>query len=327
MRPHLRWSRATWLSSLTAVLVLGGAIPASAAAIRVFPPDFLVLNPVYPDRGYFDLMVPTIAVVTGPSESFILRGARIDLLRSGRPVSSRSYVPEEFELKSRRLASAPAQFFRDTQFIDAGSFQLAFGSKVHFSASSVMRGNELLVLTEQYFAFDREVDQLRVTVTGLENRHPRILSIAIPLREYKSPIAYHSPLRGNWLRASNPILNSHHRFNPPAEFAIDLFKVDGNGVAYSGHHYAAENWYAYGEPVLAAADGEVVNVISDAKLDRSFLWPRPGETEEQRSARAGNEMEQLVYGAHARYPEAVGGNSIVLKHRVGGLPNILRTDT
>ena len=48
--------------------------------------------------------------------------------------------------------------------------------------------------------------------------------------QYVSPISYHFPLRGNWLAASGADLQSHHRFNAPAEFAVDYFRVDGSGL-------------------------------------------------------------------------------------------------
>lgn len=288
-----------------------------AATLRVFPSDSLVLNPTYESRGYFDLMVPTVAIATGPREKFHLAGGRFELLKGGRTILSRDFQPAVFASKTKDLASSPAQFFVDAQFVGGGGMQAAFGQQAKLASSVNMGANQILVLTEEYLALDDSPDSLRVTVRGVVNGRSTALAQTLPVRRYAPAIRYHMPVAGNWLRASNPILNSHHRFIAPSEFAVDLFKVDGDGMAYHDNSAAAENWYAYGRPVMAAADGEVVKVISDVVLDRTFLQKRPGESEAQRSARAGRTMQMLAAGPNARLPDSVSGNLIVIRHGNG----------
>jgi len=75
---------------------------------------------------------------------------------------------------------------------------------------------------------------------------------------------------GVWLAGNGPGNQSSHRRSTIAidggvhiaqRFAIDWIKVGPNG---DSHHDAAErneNWWGYGEPVLAVADGEVTEVV------------------------------------------------------------------
>jgi hypothetical protein len=76
------------------------------------------------------------------------------------------------------------------------------------------------------------------------------------------------PLIGaEWTPANNPSLNSHHRMglwvvNGTAQisrrYAIDWKKFDGQGNAYVGDARDVHAYFAYGQKVLAVADGTVI---------------------------------------------------------------------
>jgi hypothetical protein len=74
---------------------------------------------------------------------------------------------------------------------------------------------------------------------------------------------------GTWFAGDGPVNDSAHRRSliavdgsvyAPERFAIDWNKVGANGDSHDG---AAknENWWGYGEPILAVADGEITQVM------------------------------------------------------------------
>lgn len=75
---------------------------------------------------------------------------------------------------------------------------------------------------------------------------------------------------GTWLAGSGPDNNSPHRRTITAidghiyaaeRFAIDWVKVGPNGDSHHDGTTRNENWWGYGEPVLAVANGEITEVV------------------------------------------------------------------
>lgn len=70
--------------------------------------------------------------------------------------------------------------------------------------------------------------------------------------------------------SDDPAAPSHHRISiagiadrivVPQRFAVDWMRVDQDGKLYNGDPNQPENWVAYGAPLLAVADGTVVEAI------------------------------------------------------------------
>ena len=75
---------------------------------------------------------------------------------------------------------------------------------------------------------------------------------------------------GTWLAGNGPANNSDHRrtimaidghIYSPERFAIDWVKVGPNGDSRHDGATRNENWWGWGEPVLAVADGEITEVV------------------------------------------------------------------
>jgi hypothetical protein len=76
---------------------------------------------------------------------------------------------------------------------------------------------------------------------------------------------------GTWLAGDGPANNSNHRRAITAvdghiysaeRFAIDYVKVGPNGDSRHDGATRNENWWGWGEPVLAVADGEIAEVVN-----------------------------------------------------------------
>jgi murein DD-endopeptidase MepM/ murein hydrolase activator NlpD len=92
---------------------------------------------------------------------------------------------------------------------------------------------------------------------------PAISTHATPLQVLGRPL-----VGADWTPGNNPSLHSHHRMglwvvNGAAQisrrYAIDWKKYDRQGNSYSGNSQDVQAYYAYGQKVLAVADGRVVN--------------------------------------------------------------------
>jgi hypothetical protein len=97
------------------------------------------------------------------------------------------------------------------------------------------------------------------------------------LEDFQVPVSHADVLRlsppfrgGTWAAGSGPSNTSDHRRSiiavdghtySPERFAIDWVKVGPNGD--SRHDGAArnDNWWGWGEPLLAVADGEITDVV------------------------------------------------------------------
>jgi peptidase M23-like protein len=75
---------------------------------------------------------------------------------------------------------------------------------------------------------------------------------------------------GIWVAGDGPMNNANHRRSifaidghtySPERFAIDWVKVGPNGDSRHDGATKNENWWGWGEPVLAVADGEITEVV------------------------------------------------------------------
>ena len=81
------------------------------------------------------------------------------------------------------------------------------------------------------------------------------------------------PLKGGiWLVGDGPVNDSNHRRSifaidghiySPERFAIDWEKIGENNDTRNGSSSRNENWWGWGEPVLAVADGDVTEAVDE----------------------------------------------------------------
>jgi murein DD-endopeptidase MepM/ murein hydrolase activator NlpD len=305
------------IRSTLASLALGLAGAAQAAEIRVGPSDYLIAYPTNENKGYVDVMVQTVVVSAAAGERFRLESVELDLTKGGRLLSSRLISADRMLSQTKGLATQPQQGYTNAQLLNRDGLSGLLGAPASFAQSTELGGGQALVLAQSYLSIDDQPDSLRVIALGKHaDGSPLRLETSIPVRPYRSPIAYRFPLKDAWLMASFPMLQSHHRFIAPNEFASDFFKVDADGETYKGDAADAANWYAWGQEVSAAADGVVVDVDNDEAQDRAFLARVPGETPEARGARVGQIMEARV---NAHFPGSSVGNHVTIRHEKDGV--------
>jgi hypothetical protein len=89
---------------------------------------------------------------------------------------------------------------------------------------------------------------------------------------------------GTWLAGDGPANDSPHRrtivaidgtIHSAERFAIDWIKVGPNGDSHRDGTTQNENWWGYGEPLLAVADGEVTEIVDDIPENAPRVLPSP----------------------------------------------------
>lgn len=117
------------------------------------------------------------------------------------------------------------------------------------------------------------------------------------------------PFKGEWLVfwGGDRAEVNHHVHEPSQRRAADLVKIDGDGKTHSGAGNALTDYYAYGQEILAMADGVVVTAI-DGVPDSA-----PGEL--NATSLTGNLIVlEHTGGVHSAYAHLIPGS---LKARPG----------
>jgi murein DD-endopeptidase MepM/ murein hydrolase activator NlpD len=152
-------------------------------------------------------------------------------------------------------------------------------------------------------------DRVRVSARGQSPSGQSVTAQnTLRIVQYRPDTEYHFPLRGRWYVASSASVRSHHRVQPVHEFALDLIQIGAGGSSYKGTGSTHADYYAFGQDVLAVADGVVHTVlegVTDTRLRRA------GESIEA------YRVAVLQPLAAANTPNGTGGNQVVIAHAGG----------
>lgn len=90
---------------------------------------------------------------------------------------------------------------------------------------------------------------------------------------YDFPCSYQLPFQGKWavLNGSVEKSMSHSWAINSQRYAYDFVKLDDTIASHKGDPKKLENYYCYGEPVLAPADGVVVGTYTKCR-DSKIMW-------------------------------------------------------
>jgi murein DD-endopeptidase MepM/ murein hydrolase activator NlpD len=292
-----------------------------AAEVRVVPGEVIYLNPTNPARNYSDLVIHNIVIASDAEESLEITGVEIMLSSGGHATLSKIIPVERLVAETREIGQMAAQgmgVLLHAQLLSADGLKGVFGREVSLAVSAQLAPSEALLTTRHHFSLDFQPDEAEIRVTGkTADGTSRNLSTRVPVHRYKSRISYSAPLEGTWLMTSLPSIQSHHRLNPPTEYALDFFSIGkgAEGPASNVYSLHAEEISGYGEPVNAAAGGEVVFVIADDVQDRAAMLPRDSES----LTAAGQRISRYNMLRMAKdFRRAAAGNIVVIRHEAEG---------
>jgi hypothetical protein len=114
---------------------------------------------------------------------------------------------------------------------------------------------------------------------------PRVTTLQdfrVPVSQDPVPILSPPFNGGIWLAGDGPANDSNHRRSifaidghiySPERFAVDWLKVGPNGDSRHDGTTKNENWWGWGEPVLAVAEGEITEVVDEFPDNEPRLLP------------------------------------------------------
>lgn len=292
-------------------LALAVTTPAAAGDLRIVPAHGVVLSQAN-NRGYYDIVIDDVVVAADAGETLHLQSLRLELYRDGAALETRVLPAAAVVQNTIALSEDDFPGALESQLLDAYGLAGVFGRPVTLANSAMLTPSTALIASGLYFAVNFEPDSIRVTA---DFREGGSITSTVSVSSYVSPIVYHAPLRGAWTEQSLPTLASHHRLNASTGFAIDFFKRNERGEIFSGDEHNARNFPAFGAPVLAAADGVVVQAIGDEVQDRDAMLPQAGEAPEAAAQRFRQYMFRRLTHDFRR---AAAGNIVVIRHEAGG---------
>lgn len=290
------------LTSLTAFALLAALGTAHAVEIHFYPEKVRTyeLDPTHDVRS---LVLHNVAIINAGKTNETINQVEFEVIERGVPFEVKTLRASELD----RAAAAGAKLQSSGML---GLLEFQFGGKAllpknaTLSATRVLKPGQALLVTNVVIAVNGSRDGVRVNASTQTGMGEATVFVAPPSRT-----RFSLPLEGMWYDGSGPSLHTHHRWAVPEEFAHDFVRIGAEGLPNSGDGTHFADYYAYGQPVLAAADGEVVAVLNDEPEDETLLQ-RVGESLELYVQRiVGRQTEQLKQGVRG-----IVGNHVIIKH-------------
>ncbi len=286
---------------------------ADALEVRFYPGKALYLNDANPRYGTYDVVAHLILVRNDSKENVILEKLNLAVFAEQRLLQEVRLNPEELAIATKELMELKQQGMEIIADIIVPSE--ASGKDGKLSSTVELQPGEILTARNIYITVHGIPTHLRAEATARNAAGNRTDGkVEIKIVRHKSPNQYSYPLEGVWYMQSVPNVTSHHRWMSQTEFGIDFMKVDAKGALWKTDGKSAADFYGYGEPVLAAADGIVVKTINDAVQNWDAWLQRAGESEEEFDKRSSRYQLDMMKRDLYR---AVTGNVVVIEHSGG----------
>jgi murein DD-endopeptidase MepM/ murein hydrolase activator NlpD len=300
-----RMIRAMPIRCLVALSLITGFTSAEALEIRFYPDGRIYAYELDATRGVRSVLLHNLAVINDGAADVTVTQVDLELTSSG---AAREVLTLQAPELDRMAAAGSA--LQGAGMLQALSFQ--FGGErllpgdVKPSGTRVLKPKQALLVMSQLLSFTGRRDALRLRAHTSAGPIESTLAISTDL----SRTAFALPLDGFWHDNAGPSLHTHHRWVVPEEFAHDFMLIGNGGLPYRKDGSTLADYYAYGEPVFAAAAGRVSAVLDGEREDETLLQ-RPGESQEAYLARLMQRQSQQL----ARGARGIAGNHVLIDHR------------
>jgi biotin carboxyl carrier protein len=281
--------------------------------IQAVPKDVIYLNKANDSVGYYDFVIHSLSIWNTSSKPIQIDTIRVSLMKGGvaveqRAIDIRKAIGDSNSME--KLAASPYAPMLKTQFLNENGLQGIVSPNTEVSQSELLEPNTVLAVLREYFLTSAEIDEVNVVVTGSDANQQTVLgTLSLDIIAGGSSIEYALPVEGDWLAYSLPMLQSHHRWIPSIEHAIDFRKSTPISNASLGRAGFETDTVGYGQGVFAAADGEVVFTINDQEDSQSRL-------NDNRSAEEQQVAQAELFSTDIR--RATAGNTVTIRHEKAG---------
>jgi murein DD-endopeptidase MepM/ murein hydrolase activator NlpD len=292
---------------LLAVGIALSAPSALALEIRVSPPDSVFVTAIHRSGGVYDLLIQNIVVVNPGPDSVAVDSFRVELSRQGTTFLTEAFtgalLERMWEIQRNYFTKPGVQEAEESTF----QFHQLLGDTIGLAPSGLtLPSKTAMFIMKEPFTTRVPPDVARLTATGTERGKPVRTELTLKVAKHSSPNDYWFPLRGRWYVNAASSFQSHHRWRPAHEFALDLLQIGAGGSSFQGKGTKHVDYYAFGQDVFAVADGTVLtaqNGYPETDL------PHPGESPDDFAERVLTPMwDKDPSGALAT------GNTVVIQH-------------
>lgn len=291
------------LLGIAASLSAGSAFADDGLEVRFCPAKVAHTYPLMETAKIQGLVLHNLLVVNhGPAE-VTLKAVRIDLLDKGAEVDTRRFAPAALDAAAKSGVKVKA-----SGFMDHFAFQYCNGALFTgavLSDDAVLAKGEAILISRQMFAWRGARDQARVTAEGEAAGKPVIAEASLPILGAQSKTQFRFPLKGRWVVVVAATPHGGHRWALPEEFALDIVRFGPNSTSYAGDGSKFTDYFAYGQDVLAAADGIVASTHDGQAED-----PKALRTEGEDLEAYGGRVQQIQQALLER-GEIIGDNVII----------------
>ena len=296
------------ISTMTVGMSLASsAFAGSSAEIRHYPGDTAIVLPMPGDgapTGINSVILHNIAVVNSADTEIEVDSVSLTLKRKGTVVQTANITAKEIAAAAKK--GSDLQIGGVLEAYDAFLQTSRFIPNVKLSQTPLIGPGEGLLLTQKLIVYQGNADE--VTISARAANGDILADRTITIAAHDSANEYSFPLKGRWFIAAGPSLHSHHRWAPIQEFALDIVKISADTTTHPGDGSRAENYFAFGAPIYAAADGTVVAVVD--QYDDDVSLQQNGESDENFQSRANARQGELI----AKGVAAILGNHVIIDH-------------
>jgi murein DD-endopeptidase MepM/ murein hydrolase activator NlpD len=292
------------LISLTALCSLAAVDGAQALEVRFYPAEKVRAYELEAERGVRSVVLQNVAIINDGRADVTISQVILEVTERGVTFETKPLRAADLDRMAAMGAGLQSSGMLSTLAFQFGGPAL-LPKGISLSGTRVLKPGTALLVPQQVLTYSGKRDGIRVNVQTTTGMKEATLFISTLL----SQTAFALPLDGMWYDGAGPSLHTHHRWAVPQEFAHDFMRIGVNGLSYSGEGANFGDYYAYGQPVLAAADGQIVAVL-DGEAEDATLLQRAGEPLEAYVQRiVERQNQQLTRGARG-----IIGNHVVIRH-------------
>ncbi|MGE0044830.1 MAG: M23 family metallopeptidase [Hyphomonadaceae bacterium] len=291
------------LSAAVCWCALAGA--AQALEVRFYPDGPLYTYELDAPRAVRGLVIQNIAIINDGEAAISLGTVTIDLMAGERLLDRRTLGEPELASFARGGAQMQAAgMIEGLRFQFGGTDLLPAGTRLSDDLS--LEPGEAIIVPAQTFAFRGTRDAIRVTANGAEAQAEARIALSTG---GTTQTAFAFPLEGRWWLGAGPSMHSHHRWAVMEEFAFDFVQLGADNSSHRGEGLRFRDYYAYGQPVQAAAAGEVIAAVNDVAEDASAMRQRGESVEAYFERLQQDQMARIAQGERG-----VLGNYVIIDH-------------
>ncbi len=274
--------------------------------IKAFPGDYVYVFEESRKDSIFNVLIHNIGITNNNAGEIRLEKVVIEFFKEAKIFQQNIFFIEDILKNSSELYQLQKNNLLDKYDFMFHTRDLLGTAKL--SDSGVLQKESGLILRKLFFTLTSFPDNIKITVASRNKKGTSKAVLNLATKNSVSDNSFIFPVSGSWYAAAGPSAHTHHRWAYMEEFAYDLVQMGANNLTYKDDYTKPENYYCYGQDVLAIGAGEIIAVMDS--IDDAKLYPKDLPQEEyMKFVRARQSDLIKKYGVLG-----VSGNIVLLKH-------------